>query len=317
MRLRARFENETKAVGLKLTPQSSLAELKAELAEMCNGLPVQIRAGFPPRLLANNNDDTLSQCGIKDGDQLTVVIDKDAPQQPATPPNPANPLSQKSPSLSKSDELIPVSNGAVLVRQMTDDNSCLFNSIAYIFERNASAATKMRNLVADAIAQDPIEYNEAVLGKTPAAYTAWIRKLESWGGAIELAAFTKHFKCEIWSIDVSTLRVDRFGEGRGFERVAVLFYSGIHYDAVALSPVASADETLKEFDVTLFSAGVEAEEVLAACLKLAGIWKQKHKFTDLGSFTLRCDVCKDGLKGQNEAQAHAKQTGHTRFVEYS
>ncbi|KAI8833675.1 hypothetical protein BJ741DRAFT_268102 [Chytriomyces cf. hyalinus JEL632] len=78
------------------------------------------------------------------------------------PSKPSKPISQKSLSLSKSDELIPVSGGAVLVRQIADDNSCLFNSIVYIFERNAFAATKMRNLVADAIAQDPIEYNRLI-----------------------------------------------------------------------------------------------------------------------------------------------------------
>ena len=32
---------------------------------------------------------------------------------------------------------------------------------------------------------------------------------------------------------------------------------------------------------------------------------------------LRCEQCKKGLTGEKEAQAHAKETGHVRFGEYS
>ncbi|KAG5463258.1 MAG: hypothetical protein BJ554DRAFT_644 [Olpidium bornovanus] len=56
---------------------------------------------------------------------------------------------------------------------------------------------------------------------------------------------------------------------------------------------------------------------LVGALELARMLQKKRLFTDLGGFSLRCDVCKAGLKGQKEAQAHAQATGHTSFVEYS
>jgi ubiquitin thioesterase OTU1 len=37
---------------------------------------------------------------------------------------------------------------------------------------------------------------------------------------------------------------------------------------------------------------------------------------DVGSFKLRCEICKIGIVGQVEAQDHAKQTGHVKFCEY-
>ena len=43
---------------------------------------------------------------------------------------------------------------------------------------------------------------------------------------------------------------------------------------------------------------------------------KERKFTDTGSFTIRCLVCQRGLVGEKDAIAHAKETGHTNFSEY-
>jgi ubiquitin thioesterase OTU1 len=43
--------------------------------------------------------------------------------------------------------------------------------------------------------------------------------------------------------------------------------------------------------------------------------KAAHQFTDLSNFSLKCGICYKLLKGQTEAQAHAKLTGHTNFSE--
>lgn len=40
-----------------------------------------------------------------------------------------------------------------------------------------------------------------------------------------------------------------------------------------------------------------------------------RQFTDVNKFTLRCMVCDSMLKGQVEAQQHAKSTGHANFGE--
>jgi ubiquitin thioesterase OTU1 len=36
----------------------------------------------------------------------------------------------------------------------------------------------------------------------------------------------------------------------------------------------------------------------------------------MANFTLKCEICKLGLKGQKEAQLHAMNSGHSSFSEY-
>ena len=52
-----------------------------------------------------------------------------------------------------------------------------------------------------------------------------------------------------------------------------------------------------------------AEQLVSAC-------HTARQFTDTHNFTLRCGICQIGVKGEKEAQEHAKQTGHTNFAEY-
>lgn len=73
------------------------------------------------------------------------------------------------------------------------------------------STTAHRAVVSNAIRHDALTYNEAILGRDPELYCQWIMQPNSWGGAIELAIFSDYFQVEIDSIDVATLRVDRFG----------------------------------------------------------------------------------------------------------
>ncbi|KAJ1565199.1 ubiquitin-specific protease otu1, partial [Nowakowskiella sp. JEL0078] len=213
----------------------------------------------------------------------------------------------------KSLNSIQTSDGAFLVvrfiQEMKDDNSCLFHSIGYVLEGTPDAVSKLRKIVAEEISSNP-DFSEAILGKSRQSYIEWISQPKSWGGAIELSIFSKYYQVEIDSIDVATLRVDRFGEGQYDKRV-FLIYSGIHYDAVALSFDLNAPS---EFDQTSF--GLTESEILKAAVDLAGILKKQRKFTDLANFSLKCGICKIGLKGQSEAQEHAMETGHTSFEEF-
>ena len=79
-----------------------------------------------------------------------------------------------------------------MVRRIIDsDNSCLFNAVGYVMEHSRREAPRLRGVIAAAVAADPVEYNEGVLGKEPAAYCAWIREPSKWGGAIELSILAK------------------------------------------------------------------------------------------------------------------------------
>ena len=63
--------------------------------------------------------------------------------------------------------------------------------------------------------------------RPPSDYISTILSSNSWGGAIELSIFARHYETEIWSIDVKTGRIDRFGEGSGFLNFTLVVYSGI------------------------------------------------------------------------------------------
>jgi len=93
----------------------------------------------------------------------------------------------------------------------------------------------------------------------------------------------------------------------------ILLYSGIHYDAVTLSPDTDLLSHI-EFHTTKFS--VWDTSILEAAQKLASELRQKKKFTNTSTFDLKCEICGKGLKGEKEARAHASQTGHTAFGEY-
>ncbi|KAG0249521.1 ubiquitin-specific protease otu1 [Mortierella polycephala] len=190
--------------------------------------------------------------------------------------------------------------GVLVIREVEDDNSCLFNAIAYTLDPSKkNNVQELREIVAHAIEANPDAYPDVVLGRPRKEYCEWIKKENSWGGAIELAIFSEHYKIEIDSIDVLTNRVDRFGEGQYSQR-ALVMYSGIHYDAVALTPgldiPAECDQT--QFDIT-------SEDIMNAGVQLAAKLKK-----------VSCSICQLGLKGEKDAQQHAKQTMHTSFEEY-
>ncbi|CAO3677267.1 unnamed protein product [Umbelopsis ramanniana] len=209
-----------------------------------------------------------------------------------------------------SAEAVELDGGYLVVREMKDDNSCLFRSVGYALNRNIERTQELREVIAASIRSDPITYSDAILGRPADQYVDWILKPNSWGGAIELAIFSKHFNIEIDSFDVANGRIDKFGEGQYDERV-LLMYTGIHYDVLALTP---AMEVSGEFDQTRFST--ENGELLQAGAQLANSLKKQRKYTDTSNFTLKCNDCGKGLIGERDATNHASQTGHTHFVEY-
>jgi len=237
------------------------------------------------------------------------------PTQP--PPIPASTTRpQILPQEPSGTDHVEVDGGFLIHRIVPDDNSCLFSSVALVFEQTISKASDMRKIVADGIRNDPDTYNEAILGMPRSKYIDTISKPTSWGGAIELGILALHYRTEIASIDVETGRIDHFspGESRGAMR-CILIYSGIHYDAASLAPVTDAPN---EWHQTLFpvNASNDSDPILIAAKKLATILRGKKAFTNTSTFDLKCEECGQGLKGQKGARAHAEQTGHVRFGEY-
>jgi len=288
----------------------------------------EIKYGYPPKPLPHT-DGPLSSIPITKGEQI-IVTSVPASAQPAPIPSvstsdPAPSVKPMNDALSAPSPLaeqdVPVESaesvalpgrdaGYLQLRVIPDDNSCLFSAIGVVFAGGIDAAPALRILVAEAIRADPDTYSDAVLGQSRDQYIQKISQSTTWGGAIELSIFSKHYQTEISSFDVGTGRCDRFGEG-DYDSRCILVYSGIHYDAVTLSPLPSSPA---EFHQTVFP--VSDDIILVTASKLVSQLKSRHYYTDTATFDLRCAVCGTGLKGEKGAREHAMQTGHVEFGEY-
>ncbi|POY70223.1 hypothetical protein BMF94_6806 [Rhodotorula taiwanensis] len=352
--LNLRVRGPTGPANISLEQGSTVAQLRLKVQE-ATGIEAsrqQFRGGFPPKPIAEGirGDATLSSIGLASGEMLIVSEGPAASggsgvaaSQSAPPPPAATIPRKRSPSPVASTSTRPVpraksppaarvaapagapkyveTDGSFLVlRTVPDDNSCLFRAVGLVLaSQDPDASASLRRVVADTIQGDADSYPEVVLGRPPAEYISTIRRPTSWGGAIELSILAKHFQTEIWSIDVQTGRVDRFGQDAGYETFVLLVYSGIHYDALTLSfvppePSPSFPPPNLEFDTTVFPRS--DEHLLAAAQKLVGDLRKEHAYTDTATFALQCGVCRQALTGEKEARKHAEATGHTSFAEY-
>lgn len=285
------------STGSRTTLQSSGVGLTSATNQAPNP---QAPATYPASTPANNASKT-SSSGFNFSN----------PPRPRTPPLT---LTRNKPAPDPSDPPtipLPSRRGTLILRIMPDDNSCLFRALSHVCTHSLMSATELRQIIAQTILSDPLTYSAVVLEQEPEPYCEWIKMETSWGGGIELGILAKYFELEIAAIDVATGSVLRFNESAG-KRVVVV-YSGIHYDAVVVSPAGSLvheggeDECV--FDKT-------DEEMMDAALKLGAELKKKKYFTDTSNFAIKCNICQKGLKGEKEAVSHAKETGHQDFGEY-
>jgi ubiquitin thioesterase OTU1 len=204
--------------------------------------------------------------------------------------------------------MLPDHGGALVLRIMPDDNSCLFRAITNATMPELDAMNELRSVVAQTIQANPETYSKPVLdNKEPDEYCRWIQTEDAWGGQIELNILSNYFNVEICSIDVQRLRIDRYNEGR--PKRCIVVYSGIHYDTIALSPFDSPPESdQKMFDTT-------DDVVLASALELCQLLKDKGYYTDTAGFKIRCQQCGTVCVGEMGATEHASQTGHYNFGE--
>ncbi|KAH9980978.1 OTU-domain-containing protein [Lactifluus volemus] len=293
-----------------------------------------LKAGYPPRALtAVIPELPLSSLGLAPSDQLLVIQKSGSaappgvtPRAPTLPSQPhataRNPPTSPPPSSSNARQVaaapsapqrdgpdyVEAEGGYLIHLVVPDDNSCMFASVALVFEQDIRKAPAIRQIVADAIRRDPATWSDAILGRPRDDYIRTILSPNSWGGAIELTILAAHYGTEIASIDVETGRIDRFGSR------ALLIYSGIHYDAAVLAPEPGAP---REFCASVVLAvGAEGERMLDALRALATKLRAKRAYTNTATFDLKCEVCGEGLKGEKEARAHAAATGHAKFGEF-
>ena len=173
---------------------------------------------------------------------------------------------------------------------------------------DASArAAELRASVARAVMDDPSTWSEAVLGRPGAEYAAYISRMETWGGGLELSILCSLHRVEIVANEIRSGVAYKFGEGSGFPLVMFLIYDGLHYDALVSGEGREADERLLPAAEPRWR-GAALAVAAAACAA--------HQFTDVAGFSLRCGGCGLGVVGQVEAVEHAKATGHANFLEF-
>ncbi|KAI0797963.1 OTU-domain-containing protein [Abortiporus biennis] len=297
----------------------------------------ELKAGYPPHSLTLIPELPLESLGLQKGEQLIVSqrAGTSAPQPPAVAASPPRSTATQSQqptrqgssratsapaSQSSGPDYVEVEGGYLIHRIVPDDNSCLFSSIALLFEQDQNKAPQIRKIVADEIRKDMVTWSDAILGRPRDDYIATILKPSTWGGAIELAILSSHYSTEISSIDVETGRIDHFApppSSSSGNRV-ILIYSGIHYDAATVAPILDAPADFHQTLLPIMSGEGEDDKdpYLVAAKTLADKLRAKRAYTNTATFDLRCQVCGQGLKGEKEARAHASQTGHVDFGEY-
>ena len=247
-------------------------------------------------------------------------VGKATPSEPAGPikrsnkDNPPLTLDRKEQNKDPPELPLPMHSSTLLLRIMPDDNSCLFRAFNSAYFGAMDNMTELRSIIAQNIQSDPENYPAVVLEKDLDDYCRWIQTENAWGGSIELDILSKHFEIEICSIDVQTLRVDRYNEGK--KSRCILVYSGIHYDVIALSPSDPPyinSYAPPEFDVKVYESGDQA--VLEKAVELCRVLQGQHYFTDTTTFSILCNVCGRVLVGEKGATEHAKETGHYDFGE--
>ncbi|CAG8503685.1 4648_t:CDS:10 [Diversispora eburnea] len=302
MKLKVRVKDKSHNI-TDLDENSKILDLKKTI-QTFTGVPPslqELKVGYPPRVCNAGDHETLTSAGIQNGEviiftELSEVVKPSKINPPTTNPPTTNPPTINPPKINpptinppttnkpkKSDNYnlpkneiisVPVNDGFVILREMEDDNSCLFRAI----ERSKNEVQRLRQIIIDTIKNDPTTYSDVFLGRPRNEYCSWIAQKNSWGGAIVWMLKPEE------SIDLAKENTIN----------AYMLYTD--YDSIAYAPLLDASP---EFDQTIFSPSDET--FLTAVLEIANKMRQLHKYTYTTDFTIRCDQCKKGLRGEKEA----------------
>ncbi|KAL1844667.1 hypothetical protein VTK73DRAFT_2067 [Phialemonium thermophilum] len=302
---------------LDVEETATLADLVRLVREKTGVATFSLKYGWPLQPLDLGDEDAL-RIPVGDlnlrGETLVVVPLDGAPEAAAPAPSVAEAEARQperfEPKRVEPDETVvewPERGGFMVLRVMPDDNSCMFTAFGGAIGIS-DPSRRLRQEISDYILNHGEQYNKAILGEDPGRYTQRMRQSDTWGGAIELSILSDIYDIEICSIDVKSLRVDRFGENK--ENRCIILYSGIHYDRIAFTMDLSYPV---EVDVTRWAT--DDDEALERARALAAKLQRLHYYTDTTDFVIRCEDCGWIGQGTRDAAAHEKETGHARFGE--
>lgn len=317
-RIKCNFQNSSKIITVDpssllfdVLSQIRLEFLSSELDLLVDTGLVQIQYDYPKKTLevVENLSVSMETLGFVKNTQIWLVD----PTSQSGSVNEGGPVAK--PSANGPKYVEECASGYCVFRQMEDDNSCLFHAVSYCLFQTANEVQSLREVAAKTILGNKIRYTEAYLGKKPQDYVDWIQQKKLWGGAIELEIFAEHFEVSIYSIDVLSGRVDQFNPDA--QTFVVIFYSGVHFDALAYNPVQTALMLeRKEGDITVFyKESSIGREVLESAEKLANTMRALGYATDMAKIVTRCEQCGGVFEGEKSLLQHMKLSGHTEFTE--
>ncbi|KAK4187847.1 hypothetical protein QBC35DRAFT_383996 [Podospora australis] len=296
---------------IQIDDESTLADLLSLIKSKTELEKFTLKYGYPLK-----NLDIAPQAqgvSIKDlklrGETIVVAPTETASPTPPPPPAASQPEPFKPKAMEPDETSLewPERGGYIVLRVMPDDNSCMFTAVGGALGL-ANPSRVLRDQIASYILSHPDTYTKAILGDTPTTYVSRMLETDTWGGAIELSILSDIYNIEISSLDVKSLRVDRFGEGKD-ERI-VIVYSGIHYDRIAFAMDLGYP---LEVDVTKWSTA--DDEILIKAKELAQRLQRMHYYTDTTDFVIKCEICNWIGQGMKDAGKHEKETGHREFGE--
>ena len=159
-----------------LTENSSIAELKSAISSQgdvdCSN--IKVLKGYPPKAIdASNESSTLISNSIANGELLTVEEAKEGESS----------TKSSTQSVPKSFETESEDAKGVLTRKVVPaNNSCLFTSVYYVMqngELDLDCQESMRQFIAQTVKNDPITFNEGILGKLNNEYCKWIMAVDN------------------------------------------------------------------------------------------------------------------------------------------
>ncbi|CUM62498.1 uncharacterized protein PRCAT00000048001 [Priceomyces carsonii] len=282
-----------------------------------------IKRGFPPVSIdLSASTMSIGDHGIRNGEQLIVEFHITG-QSDDVGKSSAN-GSRTNQSLDIPTVYLSDLKKYLILRNVPDDNSCMFNALAYALnglesykEDGILPPKYFRTIVGNYIKKNPDVYNEIVLGKSPEEYSTWIEKKNSWGGAIELGILASELNIRIDCLDIELGNIIKFeNENNEPNMFIILIYSGIHYDLLALNSELSNDSFHKAKDETKWLiASSERENIISGAKELCALLQLKNYSTNTTKFRVRCLDCYKVLVGEMGASNHANETGHFNFGE--
>jgi hypothetical protein len=224
-------------------------------------------------------------------------------------------------------------------RHVADDNSCLFNAIAYSASTNKTADTadELRKYCAEIAEKEPNFFsadmpNDLILGMDIPKYKEWITNTFHWGGENEVLILARKFKVEISIVSCESLSVMHYGNNEGFtsricrcafvERVCHLLtsllpkdilYTGQHYDPMVGNPTDGPDaDCMTADEMKLFPIDRDwsaAEETAIAIAKVAKEAREELKDKE-HTKALKCGGCGAICADTPAFQAHCSEVEH-------